>query len=94
MSIELFFREFLNEEIEKKIKNYKLIRLMGWVSFRTYTGMGDPQEAIIDTGALHTREIRRTLQINGRFRLHTRERMHIFRFSGTTTTKQMHDHSS
>lgn len=51
MSIELFFREFLNEEIEKKIKNYKLIRLMGWVSFRTYTGMSDPQEAIIDTGA-------------------------------------------
>jgi len=51
MSIELFFREFLNEEIEKKIKNYKLIRLMGWVSFKTYTGMGDPQEAIIDTGA-------------------------------------------
>jgi hypothetical protein len=33
MSIELFFREFLNEEIEKKIKNYKLIRLVGCSQF-------------------------------------------------------------
>jgi hypothetical protein len=24
---------------------------MSWVSFKTYTGMSDPEEAIIDTGA-------------------------------------------
>ena len=51
MSIELFFREFINEVIEETIKNYTLIRLMGWISFKTYTGMSEPQEAIIDTGA-------------------------------------------
>jgi len=51
MYIELFFRKFVNEEIERKIRNYELIRLMGWVSFKTPFGWGDPEEAIIDSGA-------------------------------------------
>jgi len=49
--VRLFFREFLSKEMEKKIKNYEMIRLMSWVSFRTYAGWSEPEKAIFDTGA-------------------------------------------
>ncbi len=38
MSIKLFFRKFFNEEIEKKIRNYEIVRLMGRISFKTHDG--------------------------------------------------------
>ena len=51
MFIKLFFRYFFDEDVERKIKNYEFIRLMGRVSFKTNRGWSDPEKAIIDTGA-------------------------------------------
>ncbi len=49
--INLFFREFKSSDIEKCISNYKLIRLMCKLRFRTHTGWTPPRKAIVDTGA-------------------------------------------
>ncbi len=51
MSIKLFFRRSFNKEIEKKIKNYEFIRLMGRIIFKTNNGWSDLEKAMIDTGA-------------------------------------------
>ena len=49
--VNLFFREFYSEEMEKCISGYKLIRLLGRITLKTSTGFTTPRRAIIDTGA-------------------------------------------
>ena len=49
--VRLFFREFYSEEMEKCIADYKLVRLLGRIVFKTFSGFTTPKKAIIDTGA-------------------------------------------
>ncbi len=49
--VRLFFREFYSEEIEKCIRDYKLIRLLGRIALKTPAGFTTPRKAIIDTEA-------------------------------------------
>jgi len=49
--VKLSFREFYSEEMEKCIRTYKLIRLLGRIALKTSNGFTTPKKAIIDTGA-------------------------------------------
>jgi len=49
--VKLFFREFYSSEMEKCIRGYRLIRLLGRIALKTSTGFTTPRKAIMDTGA-------------------------------------------
>lgn len=51
MKVKLFFMTSYDKEIEKKIKNFDIIRLKTFIQFKTKEGWSEPFDAIIDTGA-------------------------------------------
>ncbi len=51
MLVNLFFRVFTDEELEKKVKGVDIIRLKALICFKTPDGWTNPYEAIVDTGA-------------------------------------------
>ena len=51
IKVNLFFKEFKSSDIENCISDYRMIRLMSRLRFKTHGGWTPPRKAIVDTGA-------------------------------------------